>query len=84
MKSHKEVKEACDLMGKMLSGHLPIYMTPEAKQFIEAQYHVLCFVLECDGDGCFKNVLARLRQMLAQVDAGKQRQPKQKVLILVE
>lgn len=66
MKSQAELKDAHDLLCAILSGHLPIVISRKDARMLEAQYHVLCFVIGCESD-CFQNSIDSLKELLGRV-----------------
>lgn len=67
MKSPAELKAAHDLLRALLFGYLPIGILPKDRKILEAQYHVLCFVLECEGVDKFKNSIDSLKDLIGHV-----------------
>lgn len=67
MKSKAEIKDAHDLLCAIISGHLPINMSAKDHRLLEAQHQVLCFVLECESNDCFKNSIDSLKDLIGHI-----------------
>lgn len=67
MKSAKEIKDAHDLLCALVSGHWPIHFRKQDLRMLEAQYHVLCWVQECEGNDCFKLSISGLKKLIGHI-----------------
>lgn len=67
MKPPEEVQSARQLLSVLLSGQSPIYFKKQDLRVLEAQYYVLCWMLECDGNDCFKGSIDSLKDLIGQV-----------------
>lgn len=65
MKSPAEIKDAHDLLARILMGHHMVHLTRRDLAFLQAQYDVCCFFLECEGNGNFQGSLDGLKDLLS-------------------
>lgn len=67
MKPPAEIKQAHDLLAALISDQWPIHFTKQDRRMLEAQYQVLCWVLEHDGNDFFKNSISSLKDFIVHI-----------------
>lgn len=64
MKSQAEIKAAHDFLARVLGGYYPVNFPKRDWMMLQAQYDVLCNVLECDGNDNFKGSMESLKEFV--------------------
>lgn len=67
MKSPEEINSARQLLSALLSGQWPIHFQPKDRRILEGQYHVLCWILEHEGNDCFQGSISSLKDLIGQI-----------------